>query len=142
MIWAKKAFTFGCVTTRYGGIEFQYRFSSNTWCGVIDGPFITPLIAEGSLQTQPTHGFCNTSCQSREDVPLRTRSRTYLQRRGVSQRVSAHETHTSITTYLNDVLAVAFRRSGHRDDPNSTSFGLNLFFVISYGPYIVFRNTT
>jgi hypothetical protein len=133
---------FGMCNHKEGGIEFQYRFSANAWCDVIDGPFIAPLIAEGSLQTQPTQRFCNTSCQSWENVPLRARSRTYLQRDGASPRVSARETHTSITTYMNGVLAVTFRsRSGHRDDPNSTTLTFKLLFcILSYGPCIMFRN--
>lgn len=114
-------FTLGCVTARYGGIEFQYRFSANAWCGVIDGFFIAPLVAEGSLQTQHTQRFCNTCWQSWECALLCARSRTYSQREEASPRTRAHETHTSVTKYLNDVLAVALRRSGHRNDPKSNT---------------------
>ena len=92
---------------------------------------------------QPTQRFCNTSCQAWDNVPLLSRSRTYLQREAALPRVSAHETHTSVTTYLNDVLTVALRRSDHRDDPNWTTLRFyNFFFVISYGPCIMFRNTS
>lgn len=58
MIWANKKKKKALISDPpvpqgTGGSNFS-RFFANAWCGVIDGPLIAPLIAKGSLQTQPT----------------------------------------------------------------------------------------
>lgn len=80
--------------------NFQYRFSVNVWCGVIDNQLIGPVVLPNRLTGAMYADFLeNVFPPLLDDVPLATRMRMFFQHDGAPAHVTRQ-----VTQYLNTIF--------------------------------------
>jgi len=98
--------------------NFQRRFSTNVWCGMIDDMLIGPVILDDHMTGQNYLDLLQNELPKQlDDVPLATRIVMYFQHDGAPSHYTRHVMQHLNDTFPNTVgrSVVAVPLTGHQD---------------------------